>query len=154
MANNIEGSPDASASRVAVVVSRFNEFITEKLLAGALERLRELGAKEENITVAKVPGAFEIPLVVEKLASSKKYDAVIALGCVIQGATPHFEYVSSAASEGILRAMMETGVPISFGVLTVDTVEQAIERTGEKSKNKGWDAAQTAIEMINLLKKL
>ena len=142
----------ASSHRVAIVVGRFNEFIGSKLLEGAKDALIRHGASEEDITVAWVPGAFEIPLVAKKLASSNNYDAVICLGAVIRGATPHFDVVASEVSKGVANVSLETGVPVIFGVLTTDTIEQAIERAGTKAGNKGFEAGVTAIEMINLLK--
>ncbi|VAX24134.1 6,7-dimethyl-8-ribityllumazine synthase [hydrothermal vent metagenome] len=154
MVNTIEGSLDGSGAKIGIVVSRFNDFITEKLLSGAIDCLTRHGVDDGDITVARVPGAFEIPLAALKMARSGKYDAVITLGCVIRGATPHFNYVSSEVSKGTAQAMMETGTPISFGVLTTDTIEQAIERAGTKSGNKGWDAATGAIEMVNLARQL
>jgi len=137
--------------KFAIVIGRFNEFIGSKLLSGAVDTLTRHGAKEEDIEIIWVPGAFEMPLVAKKMAASKKYDSVITLGAVIRGATPHFELVSSEVSKGIANAALETGVPIVFGVLTTDSIEQAIERAGTKSGNKGSDAALTAIEMANLL---
>ena len=142
----------ASSHKVAIVVGRFNEFIGSKLLEGAKDALVRHGASEDDITVAWVPGAFEIPLVAKKLASSNNYDAVICLGAVIRGATPHFDVVASEVSKGVANVSLETGVPVIFGVLTTDTIEQAIERAGTKAGNKGFEAGVTAIEMINLLK--
>jgi 6,7-dimethyl-8-ribityllumazine synthase len=150
----IEGELQAKGLRFGIVVSRFNDFITGKLLDGALDGLIRHGAKEEDIDVVKVPGSFEIPLAAKKLAEKKIYNAVICLGAVIRGATPHFEYVASEVSKGIAHASMETGTPIAFGIITADTIEQAVERAGAKSGNKGWDASLTAIEMAQLLKKL
>jgi len=144
----------AEGLRFAIVVSRFNELITSQLLQGALEGLRRHGARDEQITVAWVPGSFEIPLVAQRLAKSGRFDAVIAIGAVIRGATPHFDYVAGAAASGISQAALQTGVPVIFGVLTTDTIEQALERAGTKAGNRGWDAAVTAIEMANLLKQL
>ncbi|MDT8715938.1 6,7-dimethyl-8-ribityllumazine synthase [Clostridium sp. 19966] len=149
-----EGKLVAQGSKFAIIVGRFNEFIGGKLLSGALDGLRRHGVEEENIEIAWVPGAFEIPLVAKKMAKSEKYDAILCLGAVIRGATPHFDYVSSEVSKGIANASLETGVPVIFGVLTTDTIEQAIERAGTKAGNKGYDAAVTAIEMANLLKQL
>jgi 6,7-dimethyl-8-ribityllumazine synthase len=154
MSTIIEGSLDASGQKIAIVVSRWNEFITARLLQGALDCLRMHGGDEANASVIYCPGAFEIPLVVQRLAASGQYDAVIALGAVIRGATPHFDYVAGHAANGIASAMMATGIPCMFGVLTVDTIEQAIERAGSKAGNKGWEAAQAAIEMVNLMRKL
>ncbi len=149
-----EGELQAKGFKFAIIVSRFNEFITNKLLDGAVDCLQRHGASEQNIDVVKVPGSFEIPLVAKKVAGKKSYDAVICLGTIIRGATPHFDYVASEAAKGIATASMETGVPIAFGVITSDTIEQAVERAGSKSGNKGWDAALVAIEMAQLLKKL
>ncbi len=150
----IEGELQAKGLRFGVIVGRFNDFITGRLLDGALDALRRHGADEKDIEVVKVPGSFEIPLVARKLASKGSYNAVICLGAVIRGATPHFEYVSAEVSKGIASASMETGIPIAFGVITADTIEQAVERAGTKSGNKGWDAAITAIEMAQVMKKL
>jgi 6,7-dimethyl-8-ribityllumazine synthase len=154
MAKVIEGTLDAAGGRFALVVTRWNEFITKRLLEGALDCIRMHGGGEEDATIVYCPGAFEIPLVVKRLAESGKFDAVIALGAVIRGATPHFEYVAGQAVNGISSAMLATGVPCMFGVLTVDTIEQAIERAGTKAGNKGWEATQAAIEMVTLLRKL
>lgn len=150
----LEGELQAKGLKFAIVVSRFNDFITSKLLDGAKDALLRHGAKEEDIDIARVPGSFEIPLIAKKLASKGTYNAVICLGTVIRGATPHFEYVAAEVSKGVAAASMETGVPIAFGVITSDTIEQAVERAGTKSGNKGFDAAITAIEMAQLLKKL
>lgn len=150
----IEGELQAKGLKFCVIVSRFNDFITSKLQDGALDALRRHGADEKDIEVVKVPGSFEIPLVAKKLAQKGTYNALICLGTVIRGATPHFEYVSAEVSKGIASASMETGVPIAFGIITSDTIEQAVERAGTKSGNKGWDAAITAIEMAHLIKKL
>ncbi|PLR78398.1 6,7-dimethyl-8-ribityllumazine synthase [Bacillus sp. V3-13] len=150
----IEGNLIGTGLRMAIVVSRFNEFITSKLLSGAEDALYRHGVQEEDVTVAWVPGAFEIPLMAKKLAESGKYDAVITLGTVIRGATPHFEYVSGETAKGVANSSLQTGVPIIFGVLTTDTIEQAIERAGTKAGNKGWEAATGAIEMANLYKQL
>ncbi|SKA78457.1 6,7-dimethyl-8-ribityllumazine synthase [Caloramator quimbayensis] len=149
-----EGKLIAAGLKFGIVVGRFNEFIVSKLLSGAMDGLLRHGADEKNIDIAYVPGAFEIPLTAKKIAQSKKYDSVICLGAVIRGATPHFDYVSSEVSKGIANASLELGVPIIFGVLTTDTIEQAIERAGTKAGNKGYDAAMAAIEMANLLKQL
>jgi 6,7-dimethyl-8-ribityllumazine synthase len=151
---NFEGELQAKGLKFAIIVSRFNDFITNKLLGGAVDALVRHGATEQNINVIKVPGAFEIPLAAKIVAEKKTYDAVICLGTVIRGATPHFDYVAAEAAKGIAAASMDTGVPIAFGVLTTDTIEQAVERAGSKSGNKGWDAAMVAIEMAQLLKKL
>ena len=149
-----EGELQAKGLKFAIVVSRFNDFITSKLLDGAKDALLRHGAKEDDIDIARVPGSFEIPLIAKKLASKGTYNAIICLGTVIRGATPHFDYVAAEVSKGIATASMETGVPIAFGVITSDTIEQAVERAGTKSGNKGFDAAITAIEMAQLLKKL
>lgn len=150
----IEGELLAKGLKFAIITSRFNEFITGRLLEGALDALARHGASEQNIDIVKVPGSFELPLAAKTMAAKKTYDAVICLGTIIRGATPHFEYVAAEASKGIASASIETGVPIAFGVLTTDTIEQAIERAGSKSGNKGWDAALVAIEMAQLMKKL
>lgn len=150
----IQGELQAKGLRFAVIVSRFNDFITGKLLEGAVDALVRHGAKEEDIDVIKVPGAFEIPLTAKKVASKGSYNALICLGTVIRGATPHFDYVAAEVSKGVATASMETGVPMAFGVLTTDTIEQAVERAGTKSGNKGFDAAMTAIEMAQVFKKL
>lgn len=149
-----EGELQAKGLKFAVIVSRFNDFITKKLLDGAVDALLRHGAAEQDIDIIKVPGSFEIPLVAKKVAEKKSHDAVICLGTIIRGATPHFEYVAAEAAKGIASASMDTGIPIAFGVLTTDTIEQAVERAGTKSGNKGWDAAMVAIEMAQLLKKL
>ncbi|MEW6213654.1 MAG: 6,7-dimethyl-8-ribityllumazine synthase [Nitrospirota bacterium] len=150
----IEGELQAKGLRFGIVVSRFNDFITGKLLDGALDALLRHGAKEEDIDIVRVPGSFEIPMVAKKIALKGTYNAVICLGTIIRGATPHFEYIAAEVSKGIASASMETGLPIAFGIITSDTIEQAVERAGTKSGNKGWDAAITAIEMAQLLKKL
>ena len=148
----IEGSLVAQGIRVGIVVSRFNEFIGSKLLSGALDGLKRHGVAEKNIEVAYVPGAFEIPLVAKKMAESDQYDCVICLGAVIRGATPHFDYVCAEATKGIASVSLITEKPVVFGILTTDTIEQAIERAGTKSGKKGYDCAVSAIEMVNLLK--
>ena len=150
----IQGELQAKGLKFAIIVSRFNDFITGKLLEGAVDGLLRHGAKEEDIEVIKVPGAFEIPLTAKKVASKGSYNAVICLGTVIRGATPHFDYVAAEVSKGVASVSLETGVPIAFGVLTTDTIEQAVERAGTKSGNKGFDAAMTAIEMAQVFKKL
>lgn len=147
----IEGKLLAEGKNFALVVSRFNDFITEKLLSGAFDALTRSGAKAENIDIVKVPGAFEIPLAAKKLAQKGRYHAVICLGAVIRGATPHFDYVSAEVSKGIAQVSLESSIPIIFGVVTTDTLEQAIERAGTKSGNKGWSAAMAAVEMANLI---
>jgi 6,7-dimethyl-8-ribityllumazine synthase len=149
-----EGTLVATGLRFGIVVSRFNEFITSKLLEGALDALRRHGASEKNIEVAWVPGAFEIPLVADRMASSGKYDAVIALGCVIRGATSHYDYVCNEVSKGVAAASLRHQLPVMFGVLTTDTIEQAVERAGTKAGNKGWEAAVGAIEMASLMHQL
>jgi 6,7-dimethyl-8-ribityllumazine synthase len=149
-----EGRLDAAGLRVAVVVSRFNELITRQLLEGARDGLRRHGADDGALSVVWVPGAFEIPLVARRLARSGAFDAVVCLGAVIRGATPHFDHVANQAAAGIARAGQDSGVPVIFGVLTTDTIEQAIERAGTKAGNKGYDAAMAAIEMANLLRQL
>ena len=150
----VEGKLDAKGLQFAVVVSRFNDFICDRLLGGALDALLRSGAKESDIQVIKVPGSWEIPLIAKKLAEQKKCDAIICLGAVIRGSTPHFEYVSAEVSKGIATVALEQSVPITFGVLTTDSLEQAIERAGTKAGNKGFAAAQAAIEMANLMRQL
>ncbi len=149
-----EGELQAEGLRFAIIVSRFNDFITNKLLDGAIDALLRHGAADQNVDIIKVPGSFEIPLTAKKIAGTKSYDAVICLGTIIRGATPHFGYIASEVTKGIASASIETGIPIAFGVITADTIEQAIERAGTKSGNKGWDSALVAIEMAQLLKKL
>ncbi|GLB61123.1 6,7-dimethyl-8-ribityllumazine synthase [Cytobacillus sp. NCCP-133] len=150
----VEGHLVGTGLKMAIVVSRFNEFITGKLLGGAEDALKRHGVNEEDVTVVWVPGAFEIPLAAKKLSESGKYDAVITLGTVIRGATPHFDYVSGEVAKGVASTSMQSGVPVIFGVLTTDTIEQAIERAGTKAGNKGYEAAVGAIEMGNLYKQL
>lgn len=152
--NIIEGKLDAKGLRFGIVIGRFNEFISGKLLAGCLDGLKRHGAEEEQIDVVWSPGSFEIPLLAKRLAESKKYDAVICLGAVIRGATPHFDYVAAEVSKGVAHVGLDTGVPVIFGVLTTDNIEQAIERAGTKSGNKGFDAALAAMEMANLMKEI
>ena len=154
MTKILQGNFNGEGKRIGIVVSRFNEFITSKLLGGALDTLKRHGVKEEDITVAWAPGAFEVPLVAKLMAQSGNYNAVIALGCVIRGATPHFDYVAAEAAKGIGHVMLDAGVPVMFGILTTDSIEQAIERAGTKSGNKGADAAMGALEMANLLEQL
>ncbi len=149
-----EGKLIATGLKFGIVVGRFNEFISNKLLGGAIDALVRHGADESNIEVTWVPGAFEIPLAAFKMAASKKFDAIICVGAVIRGSTPHFDYVANEVSKGIAKVSLDTGIPVIFGVLTTDTIEQAIERAGTKAGNKGYDAAVTAIEMANLLKSL
>ena len=152
MAEIIEGGLNAEGMKIGVVVSRFNDFITNRLLEGALDKLKRLGADDKNITIAKVPGSWEIPYAADRLASSGKYDAVVCLGAVIRGATPHHQYIAAEVAKGIANTYFKTKVPVIFGVITTDTVEQAIERAGTKAGNKGADAAQAAVEMVNLFK--
>ncbi len=152
MARTIEGKLDAKGLNIAIIMSRFNDFVVNRLLGGARDALIRHGAEEDAIDVIKTPGSFEIPLLAQRAAKTGKYDAVICLGAVIRGATPHFDYVAAEVSKGIAAVGLETGVPIAFGILTTDTIEQAIERAGSKSGNKGWDAALSAIEMANVLK--
>lgn len=154
MGTIFEGNLVGSGLKVGIVVARFNEFITGKLLSGAEDALRRHGVESENVDIAWVPGAYEIPLVAKKLAETGKYDAVITLGTVIRGATPHFDYVCSEVAKGVSAVNMQEGIPVIFGVLTTDTIEQAIERAGTKAGNKGWDAGASAIEMANLLKQI
>lgn len=150
----IEGKLDARGLKFGIVVSRFNEFITSRLLEGALDALIRHGAAETDIEIVKVPGSFEIPLIAKKLAQSNKFNAIICLGTLIRGATPHFDYIAAEVSKGIAMVSLETGVPVSFGVITADTIEQAIERAGSKAGNKGWDAAMVAIEMARVSEQL
>lgn len=152
--HTVEGDLRADGARVAIAVTRFNGFITESLLSGALDTLRRSAIPDEHVTVVRVPGCFELPLATDRLAAGGEYDAVIALGCVIRGATPHFEHVAGECSRGVARAATRHGLPVAFGVLTTDTIEQALERAGTKAGNKGADAAQSAIEMVSLLRKL
>ena len=151
MTNIIEGQLIGEGKRFGIVVSRFNDFISEKLVGGALDALTRTGSRKEDIDILKVPGAFEIPLAAQQLARTGKYHAVICLGAVIRGATPHFDYVSAEVSKGVAQVSLENAVPVIFGILTTDTVEQAIERAGTKSGNKGWSAAMAAVEMANLM---
>ncbi|KAF0148591.1 MAG: 6 7-dimethyl-8-ribityllumazine synthase [Ignavibacteria bacterium] len=150
----IEGNLTAKGKKFAIVVSRFNEVISKSLLSGSVDCLKRHECSENDITVAYVPGAFEIPFAAKKLAASKKFDAVICLGAVIRGATPHFDYIASEVSKGVAYAGLETEVPVIFGVITSDSIEQALERAGTKAGNKGWDAAISAIEMANFVSKL
>ena len=147
-----EGQLTPTNERFCIIVSRFNDFIGSKLLSGAIDELKRHGVVEENIDIVKVPGAFEIPITAKKFAQTGKYNALITLGAVIKGSTPHFDYVSAEVSKGVAQVNLETGVPVIFGVLTTDNIEQAIERAGTKAGNKGSDAAKTAIEMANLVK--
>jgi 6,7-dimethyl-8-ribityllumazine synthase len=150
----IEGAMTAHNARFCLVVSRWNGFVVESLLAGAIDALKRHGAAEQDITVVRLPGAFEMPLVLEKIAAKGEYDALVALGAVIRGGTPHFEYVAGECVKGMAHVSLKHGVPIAFGVLTVDSIEQAIERAGTKAGNKGAEAALSAVEMVNLLRQL
>lgn len=152
MGNVFEGNLVASGLKVGIVVGRFNEFITSKLLGGAEDALKRHGINSEDVDIAWVPGAFELPLIAKKMAATKKYDAIITLGTVIRGATPHFDFVCSEAAKGVANVSLQHDIPVVFGVLTTDTIEQAIERAGTKAGNKGWEAAAVAIEMANLTK--
>ena len=154
MVRYVEGEPNASGLKIGIVVSRFNDFITSHLLSGALEVLGQHGADEKDIEVVRVPGAFEIPMAAKKLCDAKMHDAVVCLGAVIRGATPHFDYVAGEAARGVATIAREAGIPVIFGVLTTDNVEQAVERAGGKSGNKGVDAALAAVEMATLYRKL
>ncbi|MGC8736396.1 MAG: 6,7-dimethyl-8-ribityllumazine synthase [Dissulfurimicrobium sp.] len=147
-----EGHLDASGMHIGIVVARFNEFISSKLLSGAVDALVRHGAREDDIEIAWVPGAFEIPLAAKMFAASGRCDGVLCLGCIIRGATPHFEYVAAEASKGVAQVALQSDCPIGFGILTTDSIEQAIERAGTKSGNKGWDSALAVIEMVNLLR--
>jgi len=147
-----EGVLNAKGFRFGIVVSRYNHFITERLLEGALDALRRHGGEEENQEIVRVPGSFEIPLLAKKMAASGRYDAVICIGALIRGGTIHFDVLSAEVTKGVAQSSLETGVPITFGVITADTLEQAIERAGTKMGNKGWEAAESAIELVNLLK--
>ena len=154
MARTIEGKLLAEGLKFGIVVSRFNSFISDRLLEGAMDALRRSGAEEADCSVVRVPGAFEIPLAAKKMAKSGRYDAIICLGCVIRGATPHYAYIAAEVTKGIASLSLESEVPVAFGVLTTETIEQAIERAGTKVGNKGFDAALSAIEMANLLKEM
>lgn len=147
----IEANLQAEGKKFALVVSRFNDFITDKLLGGAVDGLLRSGARDKDVEIVKVPGAFEIPLIAKKMAATGRFNAIICLGAVIRGTTPHFEYVSAEVSKGIANVGLESEIPVIFGIVTTDTIEQAIERAGTKAGNKGWDAAITAIEMANLI---
>ncbi|MEO0250496.1 MAG: 6,7-dimethyl-8-ribityllumazine synthase [candidate division WOR-3 bacterium] len=149
-----QGALRAEGLKFAIVASRFNDFITNRLLAGALDALERLGAEEKNVSVYKVPGSFELPFVAKELAASGKWDAVICLGALIKGETPHFEFIAAETAKGIAAVALETGVPVVFGVITADTLEQAIDRAGAKGGNKGFEAAMTATELVNLRKEL
>jgi len=152
--NIIEGSLDAKGLKFAIIVSRFNSFVTDRLLGGALDALTRTGASEGDIEIVRVPGSWEMPVVAGEIARQKRHDAVICLGAVIRGDTPHFDHVANEASKGLGQVAVSTGVPIAFGVLTTNTLEQAIDRAGAKSGNKGFDAAMTAVEMANLMRRL
>ncbi len=154
MPRYIEGKLDAAGLRFGIVVGRFNSFIGERLLEGALDAIRRHGAQDDDVDVMRVPGAFEIPLAAQKMAARGTYDAVICLGAVIRGATPHFDYVAGEVSKGVAQVSLQSGVPVVFGVLTTDTIEQAVERAGTKAGNKGFEAAVTAIETANVFKEL
>ncbi len=148
----IEGKLSSQGLRVALVASRFNSFVTDRLVEGAVDAIARTGGDPDAVRIYKVPGAFEIPLVTKRLASSGRYDAVVCLGAVIRGATPHFDYVAAEVSKGVAQVALETGVPVGFGVLTTDTLEQAVERAGAKAGNKGWEAAMAVVETVNLLR--
>ena len=154
MGKQIEGKLDAKGSKVAIVVSRFNSFMTERMLEGAIDILTRHGMDAESIDIMWVPGAFELPLACKKLADVKKYDGIVALACVIRGATPHFEFVSNEVTKGVASVMLDSAIPVGFGVVTTDNMEQAIERAGSKSGNKGADAAMSVIEMVNAFKQI
>lgn len=154
MPTYIEGKLDAKGLKFGIIVSRFNSFICERLLEGAIDALIRHGGNDADISVMRVPGAFEIPLAAQTMAGSKKFDAVICLGAVIRGSTPHFDYVAAEVSKGVASVSLQSGVPVAFGVLTTDTIEQAVERAGTKAGNKGFEAAVTAIETVNVLKAL
>jgi 6,7-dimethyl-8-ribityllumazine synthase len=154
MTKIIEGKLDASGFRFGIVVSRFNSFISDRLVEGALDALTRHGAEADSVQIVRVPGAYEIPMTAKKMVETSRYDAVICLGAVIRGATPHFDYVSAEVSKGIAAVSLDSGIPVAFGVLTTDNLEQAIERAGSKAGNKGFDAAVSAIEMVNLFKAL
>ena len=153
MVNILEGELSGKGFRFGIVISRFNQFISERLLEGAIDGLVRHGVKESDIDVAKVPGAFEIPIMAKRLIESKKVNGVLCLGTIIRGDTPHFEFIASEVSKGVAAVAMDKDIPVIFGILTTDTIEQAIERAGTKSGNKGWDAALSALEMVNLFKK-
>jgi len=154
MPKTFEGKISAEGFSFAIIVSRFNDFISSKLVDGAMDALKRHGASEDKISIVKVPGAFEIPIATKKVLAAGKYDAIICLGAVIRGATPHFDYVAAEVSKGIASVSLEGNIPVTFGVLTTDTLEQAIERAGSKAGNKGWDSAVAAMEMVNLFKEI
>jgi len=147
-----QGRLQAKGLKIGIVVSRFNQFISERLLEGALDALHKLGTEEKDISIYRVPGSFEIPIIVKKLAGAKKVDGIICLGALIRGDTPHFDFLSAEITKGLAQVSREEGMPVSFGILTVDTIEQGIERAGTKSGNKGWDAAFSVVETLNLIK--
>ncbi len=150
--NSYQGKLQAKGLKVGIVVSRFNQFISERLLEGALDALHKLGAEEKDIAIYKVPGSFEVPLIAKKLAAGKKVDGIVCLGALIRGDTPHFDFLSAEVIKGLAQISMEEGVPVAFGILTVDTIEQGIERAGAKAGNKGWDAVFSLIETLNMIK--
>ena len=154
MVKTYEGDMIAKGSKFAIVVSRFNDFMTKELVSGCVDTLTRHGAKSEDVSITWVPGAFEIPTVAQKIARSKNYDAIICLGTIIRGATPHFDYIASEASKGVAKVSLDSGLPVIFGIITADTIEQAIERAGTKDGNKGKDAALNAIEMVNLMRQI
>jgi 6,7-dimethyl-8-ribityllumazine synthase len=147
-----QGKLQAKGLKIGIIVSRFNQFISERLLEGALDALQKLGAEEKDISVYKVPGSFEIPVIAKKLAKAKKVDGIVCLGALIRGDTPHFDFLSAEVTKGLAQISMDEGLPVSFGILTVDTIEQGIERAGAKSGNKGWDAVFSVVETLNLIK--
>lgn len=149
-----EGKLEAGGIKIGIIVSRFNNMFTDKLLEGAIDCIKRHGGEDDNLSVTRVPGAFEIPYVASKLAESKKYDAVICLGAVIRGDTPHFDYIANETAKGIASIAVRTGIPVIYGMVTADTLEQALERSGTKAGNKGWDAAMSAIEMVNLYRQI
>ena len=153
MVKVIEGGLIAKGKKFGIIASRFNDFMTKELVSGCIDTLVRHGAQDQDLTVSWVPGAFEIPLIAQKMAKSKSYDAVICLGTVIRGATPHFDYIAAEVSKGVSKVSLDTGIPVIFGIITADTIEQAVERAGAKDGNKGRDAAVSAIEMVNLLEK-
>ncbi len=154
MVRTIEGNLIAKGKKFGIIASRFNDFITKELVSGCLDMLTRHGANNEDLSITWVPGAFEVPLLAQRLAKSKSYDALICLGTVIRGSTPHFEYIASEVAKGIAKVSLDTGLPVIFGIITADTIEQAVERAGTKEGNKGRDAALSAIEMVNLLDKI
>ena len=154
MATILEGKVDGSGKHFGIVVSRFNSFVSERLLEGCLDCLHRHGVRDEDVTIARVPGSFEIPLIAKKLVERGGLDAVIAVGAVIRGATPHFDYVAGESAKGVAMVTLDTGVPIVYGIVTADTIEQAVERAGTKAGNKGWDAAMAAMELVNLIKQM